>query len=113
MAVGEIRNLTLFWLLTVKFSPERRLFATLGFIADQFFLYSRLKSRVFWLTLTITDTAREMGISRTTLYRILSGKQPISAGLALALEQMGWSNAEFWMRRQANFDLAVARKKVA
>ncbi|MYD78759.1 MAG: HigA family addiction module antidote protein [Gammaproteobacteria bacterium] len=63
--------------------------------------------------LTITDTAREMGISRTTLYRVLSGKQPITAGLALALERMGWSNAEFWMRRQANFDLAVARKKAA
>ena len=60
--------------------------------------------------LTITDTSREMGISRTTLYRVLSGKQPISAGLALALEKMGWSNAEFWMRRQAYFDLAIARK---
>jgi len=63
--------------------------------------------------LTVTDTARKLRISRTTLYRVLSGRQPITANLALALERIGWSNAEFWMRRQANYDLAIARKNAA
>ena len=26
--------------------------------------------------------------------------------MALALERIGWSNAEFWTRRQAQYDLA-------
>lgn len=26
------------------------------------------------------------------------------------LERIGWSNAEFWMRRQAGYDLAMARR---
>lgn len=30
--------------------------------------------------------------------------------MAIRLEKAGWSNAEFWLRRQANFNLAQARK---
>ena len=30
----------------------------------------------------------------------------------LKLEAVGWSNAEFWVRRQAHYDLAQARKAV-
>ena len=63
--------------------------------------------------LTVMEIARELRISRTTLYRVLSGRQPITANLALALERIGWSNAEFWMRRQANYDLTIARKNAA
>lgn len=34
-------------------------------------------------------------------------------GLALRLERIGWSNAEFWMRLQAHYDLAQARRKAS
>ena len=30
--------------------------------------------------------------------------------MAIRLEKAGWSNAEFWMRRQASYDLAQARQ---
>ena len=29
------------------------------------------------------------------------------------LERIGWSNAEFWMRRQASYDLSVARRQLS
>ena len=63
--------------------------------------------------LTVTNTARKMGISRTTLHRVLSGRQPTTATLALSLERIGWSNAEFWMRRQVNYELSVMRRRSA
>ena len=31
--------------------------------------------------------------------------------MALAFEREGWSNADFWMRRQAAYDLAQARRR--
>ena len=31
--------------------------------------------------------------------------------MAIRLEKAGWSNAEFWLRRQATYDLAQARKR--
>ena len=30
--------------------------------------------------------------------------------MAIRLEKAGWSNADFWVRRQAAYDLAQARK---
>ena len=48
---------------------------------------------------------------RTTASRLLNGHQGISADVALALERIGWSTAEFWMRRQASYDLSAARNR--
>jgi len=33
--------------------------------------------------------------------------------MALALERQGWSNADFWMRLQAAYDLAQARRRAS
>lgn len=61
---------------------------------------------------TATAVARQLGMSRGNLYRTLSGRAPLTARLALALEHdLGWSNAEFWMRLQANYDLALERRR--
>ena len=30
--------------------------------------------------------------------------------MAIRLEKAGWSNAEFWLRRQTSYDLTKARK---
>ena len=61
--------------------------------------------------LTVTEAARRLGCSRPALSRVLNGRAAISAELALALERQGWSNADFWMRRQAAYDLAQARRR--
>ena len=63
--------------------------------------------------LTVTEAARRLGCSRPTLSRLLNGRAAISPEMALAFERLGWSNADFWMRRQAAFDLAQARRRAA
>ena len=63
--------------------------------------------------LTVTEAARRLGCSRPALSRILNGRTAISPEMALALEGQGWSNADFWKRRQAAYDLAQARRHVA
>ncbi len=52
-----------------------------------------------------------LGVARHTLSRVLNGHAAISPEMAIRLEMVGWSNAEFWLRRQASFDLAKARKE--
>ena len=62
---------------------------------------------------TVTEGAARLGVSRNNLSRLLNGRIGISARVALGLEAVGWSNAEFWMRLQANYDLAQERRKQA
>lgn len=63
------------------------------------------------LGLSVTDAARMLGVARHTLSRLLNGHAGISAEMAIRLEKVGWSNAAFWMRLQAAYDLAQARKR--
>ena len=58
---------------------------------------------------TVTEAAAKLGCTRQTLSRVLNGKTGISPAMALALERIGWSNAAFWVRRQAQYDLAQER----
>ena len=60
---------------------------------------------------TVAECARRLGLSRTTLSRVLNGKQPITPAIALALEQIGWSDADTWLRLQAVYDLARERRR--
>ena len=59
---------------------------------------------------TVNEFAARLGVSRNTASRLLNGRCAISPEVALALERIGWSNADFWMRRQAGYDLAMARR---
>ena len=60
---------------------------------------------------TVTGCAVQLGVSRNTMSRLINGRCGISPAMALALERIGWSNAEFWMRRQAQYDLAQERRR--
>ncbi len=62
------------------------------------------------LGLSVTEAARVLGVARHTLSRVLNGHSAISPEMALRLEKAGWSNAEFWLRRQTTYDLVQARK---
>ncbi|MDE0627244.1 MAG: HigA family addiction module antitoxin [Bryobacterales bacterium] len=53
--------------------------------------------------------AKRLGMPRAELDRLLAGKCPITPATALKLEAAGWSNASYWMRLQAAYDLAQAR----
>ena len=59
--------------------------------------------------LSVTEAARVLGVSRVTLSRLVNSRSGISPEMAIRLEKVGWSNADFWMRRQASYDLARAR----
>ena len=58
----------------------------------------------------VTETAGRLGCERGTLSRLLNGKAGVSANMALALEDIGWGTAEHWMRMQASYELAQARR---
>ena len=62
------------------------------------------------LSLNVTEAAKVLGVARHTLSRVLNGHAAISPKMAIRLEKAGWSNAEFWLRRQTTYDLAQARK---
>jgi len=63
--------------------------------------------------LTVTDAAAQLGCTRQALSRLLNGKAGISPAMALALERIGWSNAAYWMRLQAAYELAQERRRQA
>ena len=65
------------------------------------------------LGITVTEAAQRLGCSRPALSRLLNGRAGISPEMALAFERQGWSNADFWMRRQVAYDLARARCRAA
>ena len=58
---------------------------------------------------SVNEFANRLGVNRNTASRLLNERCGISPEVALALERIGWSNAEFWMRRQAYYELALAR----
>ena len=59
----------------------------------------------------VTETAGRLSCERGTLSRLLNGKAGVSAIMALALEDIGWGTAEHWMRMQASYELAQARRE--
>jgi addiction module HigA family antidote len=68
------------------------------------------------LGLTVTEAARQLGISRAALSRVINGRAAISADVARRLE--AWldgpergPSAESWLRQQLAFDLWEAERQ--
>jgi len=62
------------------------------------------------LGLSVTEGAKVLGVSRQTLTKIINGRSSISAEMAIRLAKAFGSTAETWVRMQAAYDLAQARK---
>lgn len=60
---------------------------------------------------SISEFADKLQINIATATQLLNGHCGISPNLAVALEQINWSDADFWMRLQANYDLAQDRRE--
>ena len=58
------------------------------------------------------EIARLLGISRQTLYDILSQKQGITPSVAVRLGKLFGDGAEIWLRMQTEHDLWRAIKEV-
>ena len=58
------------------------------------------------LGLTITQAAAALGVTRTTLSELVSGKRGISPVMAVRLSQVFGGSAQSWLTQQAYYDLA-------
>ncbi len=63
------------------------------------------------LGLTVTDTAKSLGITRKTLSELLNGRSGISTSMALRLSKAFGTTPELWLNMQQNYDLWKARKR--
>ena len=64
------------------------------------------------LSASKTAVARVLGISRQTLYDILSEKRPVTAEMAVRFGKLFGNGAGFWVNLQRNHDLALAERSV-
>ena len=64
--------------------------------------------------LSVSATAKALGVSRQAVHDILIGRKPLSAVMRLKISRLFGSTPEFWMRPQADYELkmAVLDKKV-
>jgi len=58
------------------------------------------------LGLSITEAARALGVTRTTLSELVNGKRGISPEMAVRLSQVFGGSAQSWLIQQAQYDLA-------
>jgi addiction module HigA family antidote len=71
-----------------------------------------VRGEIEFLGISVAEAARGLGITRQQLYRIIRGESGISPDVALRLEQAIGSTADHWLRMQASYDLAQARRSV-
>lgn len=63
------------------------------------------------LGLTVTEAAKQLGVSRVALSRMINGRAAISADMAIRLSQWLGGEAQTWLRLQMQYDLWQAQKK--
>ncbi len=62
------------------------------------------------LGISVTETAKALGVSRKTLSAILNGRAGISPEMAVRLSIAFDTSAESWMNQQVQFDLWNAER---
>jgi len=62
------------------------------------------------LELNVTEGAVVLGVARHTLSRVINGQAGISPEMAIRLEKAFGGSADSWLRMQAAYDLAQARR---
>jgi addiction module HigA family antidote len=61
------------------------------------------------LSLSVSEAATRLGVSRVTLSRVLHGHARVSPNLAVRLEEGGVGTARSWLAMQSAHDLAAER----
>ena len=64
------------------------------------------------LGLTVTQTAKALGVTRKAFSELVNCKSNISISMALKLSKAFNTTPELWLNMQQNFDLWNAKKKV-
>jgi addiction module HigA family antidote len=65
------------------------------------------------LKLSVSEAARELGIARQTLHRIMAGGAPITPEMAVRLERLCGISSRFWLDRQRRYELPRIREEIA
>ena len=60
------------------------------------------------LGLSVSEGAKALGVSRTTLSRLINGRAGISPEMAIRLSKAFGSTPDAWIRLQAAYDIAQA-----
>lgn len=70
-----------------------------------------LKDGVMVEGVTVTGLAKQLGVTRVALSRVLNARAGISADMALKLARVFGGSAESWLYMQANYDLWQAERR--
>ena len=62
--------------------------------------------------LSISETAKRLGVSRQQLHRVLACTHPVTTEMALRIGKFAGNGPELWLRLQQNYDLWHAEKRL-
>ena len=68
------------------------------------------KANIDELNLSVAEAAKTMKITRQQLHNVVRGKSAVTPEMALRFERAFGASADIWLRMQAAYDLAQARK---
>jgi addiction module HigA family antidote len=68
------------------------------------------KANLGELNLSVAEAAKTMKITRQQLHNVMQGKSAVTPQMALRFERAFGGGADMWLRMQAAYDLAQARK---
>ena len=71
-----------------------------------------VKANLDELGISIADAAKLLGITHQQLCDVVNGESAVSPELAIRFEKAFGGSASMWLRLQAAYDLAQARKKI-
>ena len=63
------------------------------------------------LSLTISEVAEDLGVSRKTISKIVNEKGSITPDMALRLSKTFNTTPELWLNLQTNYELWIAEKQ--
>lgn len=64
------------------------------------------------LGLSVSEAARQLGVTRQTLHRIMAEKVSITAAMAVRLGRFCGNGPELWLRMQQAYDLWHAEREL-
>jgi addiction module HigA family antidote len=64
------------------------------------------------LKISVSEAARQLGVSRQTLHAVMSTRSAVTAEMALRLGRFCGNGPGLWMRMQQAFDLWTAEAKL-
>ena len=65
------------------------------------------------LRVSVAEAARELGVSRQTLHRILAETHPVTPDMAVRLGKWCGNGPQLWLAMQTDYDLWEAEKRLA